>query len=131
MADELHPPPGPESDDQRVRSGHAVGRIRTDDIEARPLLGQVSRVFRLVSVIVVIAAAIELVVALSVEGIGVFFLVVSNVIQSLVLAAVLWAAGDLTGLLIDIAHDMRAGRVLLARISVGKSLRPPGDPPEE
>lgn len=131
MADELPPPSRPESDDQRVRSGHAVGRIRTDDIEARPLLGQVSRVFRLVSVVVVIAAAVEVVVALSVEGMGVFFMVVANGIQSLVLAAVLWAAGDVTGLLIDIAHDMRAGRVLLARISVGESLRPPSEPGAE
>src|SRR5258708_36479372 len=33
----------------------------------------------------------------------------------IVLAGVLWGTGDLAHLLIDVGHDVRAGRVLLAR----------------
>src|SRR4051812_2269920 len=33
----------------------------------------------------------------------------------IVLAGVLWGTGDLAHLLIDVGHDVRAGRILLAR----------------
>jgi hypothetical protein len=39
------------------------------------------------------------------------------VIRGIVLAAILWGAGDLTLLLIDVGHDVRAARVLLGRLT--------------
>ena len=41
----------------------------------------------------------------------------AEVIRGIVLAAILWGAGDLTVLLIDVGHDVRAARVLLGRLS--------------
>jgi hypothetical protein len=51
------------------------------------------------------------------EGLGAGFNLFAEVIQGGVLAAMLWGAGDLTLLFIDVGHDVRAARVLLGRMS--------------
>ena len=44
------------------------------------------------------------------------------------LAGVLWGAGDLAHLLIDVGHDIRAARILVARVA--HSSRPSGMQPD-
>jgi hypothetical protein len=42
----------------------------------------------------------------------------------IVLAGVLWGTGDLAHLLIDVGHDVRAGRILMARLAYAAKLAP-------
>src|SRR6185437_7659646 len=42
----------------------------------------------------------------------------------IVLAGVLWGTGDLAHLLIDMGHDVRAGRILMARIAHNAKVAP-------
>lgn len=93
------------------------GSIRADDTEPYIGLQYVARLFKIVALIVVVAIIAEVVAGLMYEGLGAGFNLFAEVIQGGVLAAMLWGAGDLTLLFIDVGHDVRAARVLLGRMS--------------
>lgn len=93
------------------------GSIRSDDTEPYIGLQYVARLFKVVAFLVLIAMGLEVVLGLLTEGAGAIGALVQEVVQLGVLAAILWGAADLTLLLIDIGHDVRAARVLLGRIS--------------
>ena len=42
---------------------------------------------------------------------------IAEVTRMLLLAGLMWGAGDITILLIDMGHDVRVGRILLGRIN--------------
>lgn len=93
------------------------GSVRADDTEPYVGLQYVARLFKVVAFLVLIAMGLEVVLGLLTEGAGAIGALVQEVVQLGVLAAILWGAADLTLLLIDIGHDVRAARVLLGRIS--------------
>ena len=93
------------------------GAIRTEDTEPYIGLQYVARLFKIVAMIVIVAIIAEVVAGLIYEGMGAGFNLLAEVIQGGVLAAMLWGAGDLTLLFIDVGHDVRAARVLLGRMS--------------
>lgn len=93
------------------------GQIRAEDTEPYIGLQYVARLFKIVAMIVVVAIIAEVVAGLAYEGVGAGFNLFAEVIQGGVLAAMLWGAGDLTLLFIDVGHDVRAARVLLGRMS--------------
>ena len=93
------------------------GQIRAEDTEPYIGLQYVARLFKIVAMIVVVAIIAEVVAGLMYEGVGAGFNLFAEVIQGGVLAAMLWGAGDLTLLFIDVGHDVRAARVLLGRMS--------------
>jgi len=93
------------------------GSIRAEDTEPYIGLQYVARLFKIVALIVVVAIIAEVVAGLMYEGLGAGFNLFAEVIQGGVLAAMLWGAGDLTLLFIDVGHDVRAARVLLGRMS--------------
>jgi hypothetical protein len=93
------------------------GSIRAEDTEPYVGLQYVARLFKIVAMIVIVAIIAEVVAGLVYEGAGAMFNLLAEVIQGGVLAAMLWGAGDLTLLFIDVGHDVRAARVLLGRMS--------------
>ena len=93
------------------------GAIRAEDTEPYIALQYVARLFKIVAMIVIVAIIAEVVAGLIYEGMGAGFNLLAEVIQGGVLAAMLWGAGDLTLLFIDVGHDVRAARVLLGRMS--------------
>jgi hypothetical protein len=93
------------------------GMIRAEDTEPYIGLQYVARLFKIVAMIVIVAIIAEVVAGLIYEGMGAGFNLLAEVIQGGVLAAMLWGAGDLTLLFIDVGHDVRAARVLLGRMS--------------
>jgi hypothetical protein len=93
------------------------GMIRAEDTEPYIGLQYVARLFKIVAMIVIVAIIAEVVAGLVYEGAGAAFNLLAEVIQGGVLAAMLWGAGDLTLLFIDVGHDVRAARVLLGRMS--------------
>jgi hypothetical protein len=93
------------------------GAIRAEDTEPYVALQYVARLFKIAAMVVVVALTAEVIAGVALEGAGAIFPLFAEVIRGIVLAAILWGAGDLTILLIDVGHDVRAARVLLGRIS--------------
>ena len=100
------------------------GAIRTEDTEPYIGLQYVARLFKIVAMIVIVAIIAEVVAGFMYEGAGAAFNLLAEVIQGGVLAAMLWGAGDLTLLFIDVGHDVRAARVLLGRMSARMGVSP-------
>ena len=98
--------------------------IRAEDTEPYIGLQYVARLFKIVAMIVIVAIIAEVVAGLIYEGMGAGFNLLAEVIQGGVLAAMLWGAGDLTLLFIDVGHDVRAARVLLGRMSARMGVNP-------
>jgi hypothetical protein len=59
----------------------------------------------------------ETVTGLMMQGTASIITLVGEATRFLVLAGLLWAAGDLAVLLIDLGHDIRVSRILLGRIN--------------
>jgi hypothetical protein len=100
------------------------GSIRAEDTEPYVGLQYIARLFKIVALIVLVAIFAEVVAGLMFEASSesqawpeLVLNLMAEVIQGGVLSAMLWGAGDLTLLLIDVGHDVRAGRVLLGRMS--------------
>jgi hypothetical protein len=91
--------------------------IRAEDTEPYVALQYVARLFKIVAMVVVVALTAEIVAGVWLEGAGALLGLTFEVIRGVVLAAILWGAGDLTLLLIDVGHDVRAQRVLLGRLT--------------
>lgn len=91
--------------------------IRAEDTEPYVALQYVARLFKIVAMVVVVALTAEVVAGVLLEGGDALMSLSFEVIRGIVLAAILWGAGDLTLLLIDVGHDVRAARVLLGRMS--------------
>jgi hypothetical protein len=101
--------------DDRARRNPAA--IRSDDTEPYVALQYVARLFKIAAMVVVVALVAEIIAGIVLEGAGAVLGLLQEVIRGAVLIAVLWGAGDLTLLLIDVGHDVRAQRVLLGRLS--------------
>jgi hypothetical protein len=93
------------------------GSIRADDTEPYIGLQYVARLFKVVAFLVLIALLLEIGVGVITEGTDALVPLIAEAVQLGVLSAILWGAADLTLLMIDIGHDVRAARVLLGRIS--------------
>ena len=101
--------------DQRVRT--APGAVRADDVEPYVALQYVARLFKGVALVVVVALTAEIIVGLALDWTAAIIPLLNELVRGIVLAAILWGAGDLTLLIIDVGHDVRAARILLGRLS--------------
>src|SRR5688500_6758567 len=103
-----------EGDDRATQRPSA---IRAEDIEPYFALQYVARLFKIASLVVIVALTAEVVAGIVLEGVGAILPLFAEVIRGIVLAAILWGVGDLTVLFIDVGHDVRAARVLLGRMT--------------
>jgi hypothetical protein len=117
-----------EGDDRDSRD---PGAIRAEDTEPYLALQYVARLFKIAAMVVVVALTAEIVAGVALEGTGAILPLLAEVIRGVVLAAILWGAGDLTMLLIDVGHDVRAARVLLGRISARNDAEAGSPPPPD
>ena len=101
--------------DRRSRTD-AAG-IRIEDTEPYLALQYIARMLKGLAVVVLLALVAEIVAGLAVEGRDALIPVLAAGIQSVLLAAGLWGAAGLTGVLIDLGHDIRAERILLGRMA--------------
>lgn len=119
LGDTPRQPEGQGADE--AATGERVPRdpasIRAEDTEPYVALQYVARLFKIVAMVVVVALTAEVVAGVWLEGAGALLGLTFEVVRGVVLAAILWGAGDLTLLLIDVGHDVRAQRVLLGRLS--------------
>lgn len=110
-----------ENDETGSRAGKrpllAGVEVREEDLEAQKGLNIAATVFR-ASAAIILALAVWQVLAWWMDpppggaGMGVL---VGDTIRLIVFAGLLWAAGDLAGIVIKTHYDIRASRILLAR----------------
>lgn len=121
-----------ESDDRPVLAGVPV---RDEDIEGAKGLHSAAILFRVMSGLIFVLMVMQLLFGLTstVEiSYGVLF---AEAVRMLILAGLLWAFGDLAILFVKSHHDVRALRILVARLTYRADPPPPtgtrtaGDPP--
>jgi hypothetical protein len=95
--------------------GAIIAGIRATDIEPYTGLRYLSKLFRFMAIIVLLLAIAEVATGLYAQGAAAIPTLLGEVSRLIVIAGVLWGTGDLAHLLIDVGHDVRASRVLLAR----------------
>lgn len=93
------------------------GGIRTTDLEPYVALRYIARLFKVLAMLMVVMLVGEVITGIATEGRAAIITLLGEATRLLVLSGLMWAAGDLTILLIDAGHDLRVSRILLGRIN--------------
>jgi len=94
---------------------HTIAGVRETDLEPYVGLRYLSKLFRLMAVILLLLLVAEVVAGLMQQGTEAITVLLPEASRLVVFAGLLWGAGDLAILLIDMGHDLRATRILLSR----------------
>lgn len=108
------PVPDPDAA-RRATPAEAAMRVRDSDLEPYVGLGYLSKLFRFIAVFLAILLVAEIATGLVTQGRAAIPTLLAEASRLIVLAGLLWGAGDLAILLIDVGHDVRAARILLGR----------------
>ncbi len=90
---------------------------REEDIEPYIGLRYLSRLFKLMAVILILLIVAEVITGLVAQGTAAIPVLLGEVSRLIVLAGLLWGTGDFAILIIDVGHDVRAARILLGRMA--------------
>lgn len=101
-----------------------VGTVRRTDIEPYTALRWLGTLFKSAAVFLAVAIIGEFVAGLRFEGTTALPMLMGELARTVVLAVVLWGAGDLVRLVITVGNDIRAERILLARLVYRTPPRP-------
>ena len=89
--------------------------VRSTDLEPYVGLRYLSKLFRLIAIILLLLLVAEVVTGLTTQGSAAIPTLLGEASRLIVLAGALWGVGDLAILMIDVGHDVRAARILLSR----------------
>lgn len=93
-----------------------VGSVRQSDIEPYTALRWVGTMFKAAAVFLAVAIVGEFIAGVRMVGGAALPTLLGELARTSVLAVVLWGAGDLVRLLIQLGNDVRAERILLSRL---------------
>jgi hypothetical protein len=109
----------PAGGDPTKRVGDAdvaeIPDVRSSDLEPYVGLRYLSKLFRLIAIILLLLLVAEIVTGLTTQGKDAIATLLGEASRLIVLAGALWGVGDLAILMIDVGHDVRAARILLSR----------------
>jgi hypothetical protein len=109
---------GKEEDERRTRPPIVAGTpVRRTDIEPYTALKWVSSLFKGAAVFLAVAVIAEFIAGIRMEGPQALSILLGELARTAVLAVVLWGGGDLVRLLMHVGHDVRAQRIMLARVA--------------
>ncbi|HEV2018457.1 MAG TPA: hypothetical protein VGQ98_09165 [Gemmatimonadaceae bacterium] len=107
--------------------------VRLADLEPYVGLGYLSKLFKLMAIILLLLLVSEIITGLVTQGTTSIPTLLGEMSRLVVLAGLLWGSGDLALLLIDMGHDVRATRILLGRQALHQTgstgLTPPSGSP--
>ena len=89
--------------------------VRATDLEPYVGLRYLSKLFRLIAIILLLLLVAEIVTGLTTQGSTAIPTLLGEASRLIVLAGALWGVGDLAVLMVDVGHDVRAVRVYLSR----------------
>ena len=90
--------------------------VRATDLEPYVGLRYLSRLFRLIAVILLLLLVAEIVTGLTTQGSASIPTLLGEASRLIVLGGALWGVGDLAILMVDVGHDVRAVRVYMSRL---------------
>jgi hypothetical protein len=93
-----------------------VDSVRQTDIEPYTALRWVGTLFKAAAIFLAVAIVGEFIAGIRFGGTAALPALLGDMAQTIVLAVVLWGAGDLVKLLIQLGNDVRAERILLSRL---------------
>lgn len=91
--------------------------VRTTDLEPYVALRYIARLFKVLAALLLVMMIGEIVTGLMMQGRGAIITLLTETTRLIVLAGLLWGAGDIAILLIDLGHDIRVSRILLGRMN--------------
>src|SRR6266568_6158357 len=89
--------------------------VRSTDLEPYVGLRYLSKLFRLIAVILLLLLVAEIVTGITTQGSASIPTLLGEASRLIVLAGALWGVGDLAILMVDVGHDVRAARVYMSR----------------
>jgi hypothetical protein len=101
----------------QARLSDPLEGVRAEDIEPYIALRYIARLFKVLAVLILLMLLGEVVLGLLIDGRAALTTLLGEATRLLVLAGMLWAAGDIAVLMIDAGHDLRMARILLGRIN--------------
>lgn len=99
------------------RTDGSIREVRASDIEPYTGLRYLSKLFRFMAVIMLLLLIAEIATGIYTQGSASVPTLLGEASRLIVLAGVLWGTGDLALLLVDVGHDVRAARILMARLA--------------
>jgi len=95
----------------------SASSVRTADLEPYVALRYIAKLFKVLAALIMIMLLGEVVLGLVIDGRASVTTLLGEATRLLVLAGMLWAAGDIAVLIVDAGHDLRVARILLGRIN--------------
>ena len=105
----------PEASAPRRALPEGLFTVRSSDIEPYIGLRYLSKLFRMMAIILILLLFAEVITGFLSQGSVALPTLLAEGSKLIVLAGLLWGVGDLAILLIDVGHDVRAARILLGR----------------
>jgi hypothetical protein len=91
--------------------------VRDEDLEPHEGLRYIARLFKVLSVFLILLLIGEVVIGVVQVGTEAIGTLLVEATRLVVFAAFLWGAGDIALMLIESNHDLRAARILLGRLN--------------
>ena len=91
--------------------------VRDEDLEPHEGLRYIARLFKVLSVLLILMLLFEIIIGLVQQGTRSIPTLVVEATRLVVFACFLWGAGDLALMLIESNHDLRATRILVGRLN--------------
>jgi hypothetical protein len=91
--------------------------VREEDLEPYVALRYIARLFKVLAALIVVMLIGEVALGVMIDGRSSLATLLGEATRLLVMAGMLWAAGDIAVLLVDAGHDLRVTRILLGRIA--------------
>jgi hypothetical protein len=112
-----HSTPPDEGDHHRGMEPPPYMEVRDEDLEPHAGLRYIARLFKLLSILLILLLAAEAVLGLMQQGRAAIPTLLVEATRLIVFAGLLWGAADMALMLIESNHDLRATRILVGRLN--------------